>query len=125
MKKLPLGAGYTYLRDAFNYVISLFTPLCETLILIAHCSEKQIEKEGKEMYEMEIDLSGKLKRIVAARADALCYLYRKDNKTIINFNGGGDAIVEARSEHLSNKEFVLVEKVGDKFIHHWDEIFID
>lgn len=125
LRKLPNGAGYLYLRDAFTYIINLFVPLCETLILVAHCNEKQIEKEGKEMYEMEMDLSGKLKRIIAARADAVGFLYRKNNQTIINFNGGGDAIIEARSEHLSNKEFVLVEKIDNKFTSHWDKIFIN
>ena len=43
---------------------------------------------------------------------------------MINFNGGGDAIIEARSEHLSNKEFVLVEKTTDGFVNYWDKIFL-
>lgn len=76
------------------------------------------------MFELEMDLSGKLKRTIAAKADAIGYLYRKENKTIINFNGGGDAIIEARSEHLSNKEFVLVEKTADGFVNYWDKIFL-
>lgn len=124
LRKLPNGSGYLYLREAFNYIIDLFTPLCECLILLAHCNEKQIDKEGKEMYELEMDLTGKTKRITQSRADAIGLLYRKDNKTIINFNGGGDAIIEARSEHLSNKEFTLIEKIDNKFISHWDQIFI-
>ena len=59
--------------------------MCETLILTAHCLEKQIDKEGKEMFELEMDLSGKLKRVMAAKADAIGYLYRKDNQTFLNF----------------------------------------
>ena len=124
LRKLPMGAGYYYIREAFTYIINLFSPLCETLILIAHCNEKQIDKKGEEMFELEMDLSGKLKRTIAAKADAIGYLYRKENKTMINFNGGGDAIIEARSEHLSNKEFVLVEKTTDGFVNYWDKIFL-
>lgn len=125
LRKLPNGAGYLYIREAFKYVINKFTNLCDTLILSAHCLEKQIDKEGKEMYELEIDLSGKLKRIMASEADAIGYLYRKGNQTFLNFNGGGDLIIEARSPHLSNKEFLLVEKNDQgQFINNWNQIFI-
>lgn len=125
LRKLPNGAGYLYIREAFKYVIDKFSTLCETVILVAHCNEKQIDKEGKEMYELEMDLTGKLKRIVASKADVIGYLYRKGNQTFINFNGGGDTIIEARSQHLANKEFLLVEK-NDKgqFINYWNQIFI-
>lgn len=126
VRKLPNGAGYLYIRDAFKFVIDKFTPLCDTLILVAHCNEKMIDKDGKEMYQMEMDLSGKLKRIIAAKADAVGLLYRKGNQTMLNFNGGGDAIIEARSPHLTNKEFVLVEKAEDgTYTNHWNQIFID
>lgn len=124
VKKLPQGAGYLYLREAFKYVIDMFTPLCETLILSAHCKEKQIDLDGKEMFEMEPDLTGKLKSIISAKADAIGYVYRNKNKTMVNFMGGDNYIVESRAEHLSNKEFVLVEKTDSGFIHHWDNIFI-
>jgi hypothetical protein len=60
------------------------------------------------------------------KADAIGYLYRKDNKTFLNFNGGGDFVIGARSEHLSNKEFLLVEKDEKTglFINNWNQIFI-
>lgn len=127
IRKLPNGAGYLYLREAFKYVIDKFKDSCRTVILTAHCVEKQIDKEGKEMFELEMDLSGKLKRIISADADAIGYLTRKGTQTYLNFNGGGDAIIEARSEHLAGKEFLLVEKdeKTGKFINHWDQIFID
>jgi hypothetical protein len=125
MRKLPMGAGYGYLKDAFIYILDRFTPLCDCLILLAHCNEKQINKDGKELFEMEMDLAGKLKRTISAKADAIGFLYRQGNKTIVNFNGGGDAIIEARSPHLANKEFVILEKNDDgKLINHWNQIFI-
>jgi hypothetical protein len=126
MKKLPMGAGYTWLRDAFTYIIDRFTPLCDCLILLAHCNEKQINKDGKEMYEMEMGLTGKLKLITSAKADAIGLLYRKGLQTFVNFNGGGDAIIEARSPHLANKEFVLIEKSMETgvFTNYWNQIFI-
>jgi hypothetical protein len=126
MRQLPMGQGYGHLRNAFSYILDTFTPLCDCLILLAHCNEKQINKDGKEMFEMELDLAGKLRRTISAKADAIGFLYRKDNKTIVNFNGGGDAIIEARSPHLANKEFVLAEKdlKTGQFINNWNQIFI-
>jgi len=125
MRKLAMGAGYMYLKDAFNYVLDRFTPLCDCLILLAHCNEKQINKDGKELFEMEMDLAGKLKRTVSSKADAIGFLYRKGNQTFVNFNGGGDAIIEARSPHLANKEFVILEKnEKGQFINYWNQIFI-
>jgi hypothetical protein len=126
LRKLPNGAGYLYIREAFKYVVDRFTNLCDTLILTAHCVEKQIDKEGKEMFELEMDLSGKLKRVMASKADAIGFLYRSENKTYLNFNGGGDTIIEARSPHLTNKTFLLVEKDIETgvFTNNWDQIFI-
>lgn len=125
LRKLPNGAGYLYIREAMKDVVNRFSQVCDTLILVGHCNEKQIEKEGKEMYEMELDLSGKFKRILSANVDTIGFLYRKDNVTYLNFNGGGDAIIESRIPHLANKEFVLMEKHPDKgeFVHNWSEIF--
>jgi hypothetical protein len=126
IRRLPQGAGWTYWRQAFNYVIDTYKPLCECLILLAHCSDTQINKDGKEMFEFSIDISGKLKKSISADADAIGFMYRKGNQTMVNFNGGEDLIVGARSEHLANKEFVLVEKdlKTGKFINNWNQIFI-
>jgi hypothetical protein len=126
IRRLPSGAGWTYWREAFNYIIDRYTPLCDCLILLAHCNETQIDKAGKEMFEFTMDISGKLKRSISAKADAIGFLYRKGNQTIVNFNGGEDLIVGARSEHLANRELVLVEKDEKTglFKHNWDQIFI-
>jgi hypothetical protein len=125
IKKLPNGAGYLYLREAFKDALDWFKPLCKYFILLGHCSDRLINKDGKELSEMEIDLSGKLKRIVAGDADALGYIYRDKNKTMITFNGGGDSVVEARPAHLKGREFVLLESNEDGNIsHNWDEIFL-
>lgn len=125
IKKLPNGAGYLYLRDAFLMVVDGFKPLAkECLILSGHVADKLVNKNGEEVSEMSLDLSGKLGRIVYSRADAVGFLYRKDNKCILNFNGGGDCIIEARPEHLRGKEFILTEKTDTGIIHHWDQIFL-
>jgi hypothetical protein len=125
IKKLPQGAGYQYLREAFMMVIDGLRPLAKKcLILSGHVADKMVNKNGEEVSEMTLDLSGKLGRIIYSRADAVGLLYRKNNQCFVNFNGGGDAIIEARPEHLAGKEFMLTEKTPEGIVAHWDSIFI-
>ena len=63
--------------------------------------------------------------MACANADAIGYLYRRDNNTILSFVTNQDVICDARPAHLSNKEIILLEKVEDKFVSHWDKIYID
>jgi len=122
--KLPQGAGYLYLREAFFKVLDQFKSLCDTLILICHCSDKLINKEGKDLTEMTIDLTGKTARLVAADADAIGYCYREKNQVHMNFNGGGDAVVEARQPHLRGQDIVVSESdENNNITYYWDKIF--
>jgi hypothetical protein len=107
--KLPNGAGYRFVREAFEQILDWFIPLCDSLILLAHANSTLINKEGKELSEMKTDLTGKLERIIAGKADALGYIYREKNKSIVSFEGGEDALVEARPKHIRGKKIVLAE----------------
>lgn len=103
----------------------MFKSLTQHLILIAHVKDSLINKDGKELSEMSIDLSGKTARLVAADADAIAYVYRQKNQTIFNFNGGGDFVVEARQEHLRGKEIVIAESdENNNIVANWDKIYL-
>lgn len=123
---LPNGAGYLYLRQAFVAVLDKFEPFADHIILLGHTKDRTINKSGKELTENTLDLSGKLERIVCAKADAVGYLYREENKTILNFKGGEDFLVEARPEHLRGKEIVMMESDAEGRIItvNWDKVFI-
>lgn len=107
IRTLPNGSGYMYLRQAVRKVIDMFRDLCESLILVAHVKEKMINKEGEELSEMSIDLTGKLGDILCGEADAIGYVYRKKNDTIVSFEGGDNSIREARANHLRGKKIVV------------------
>lgn len=107
VRTLPNGSGYMYLRQAVRKVIDMFRDLCESLVLVAHVKEKMINKEGEELSEMSIDLTGKLGDILCGEADAIGYVYRKKNDTIISFEGGDNSIREARANHLRGKKIVV------------------
>lgn len=124
IRSLPNGGGYLYIREAYKSVIDAFRPLFKYLILLGHTKDKTINKNGKELSENALDLAGKLERIISAEADALGYVYRNKNQTIINFNGGGDSIVEARPLHLRGQEIVIAESdENNKITFHWNKIY--
>lgn len=109
VRLLPNGSGYLYLRNALKEVIHMFQPYCDTLILVCHVKDKQIQMNGAESTELVVDLAGKLGDIICGEADAVGFIYREANKTIISFEGGAGHIREARPMHMRGKSFVVGE----------------
>lgn len=113
IRTLPNGSGYMWIRMAVRKVIDLFRDLSDTLILVAHVKDKQISIDGQEMSEMTLDLTGKLGDILCGEADAVGYVYRKKNETIISFEGGENNVREARATHLRGKKIVVATSDDD------------
>lgn len=123
--KLPNGAGYQYLREGMDVILNELEPLCDTLILLGHLKGKFVEKEGKEMESRGLALTGKIASILCSQVDAIGYVYREDNKTLINFAPSESLIVGSRPEHLKNQTITLIES-DDKgnLTIDWSKIFI-
>lgn len=122
---LARGAGYKYLRDAVKKVIDMFKELCDEFILVGHVKDSITDKDGQEVSSKEIDLVGKLGRIVCGMADAVGYVYRKENETHISFKGGVDeTIMEARARHLAGRDIVIAESdENGTLTAHWDRVY--
>jgi len=122
---LARGAGYKYLRDAVKKVIDMFKDLCDEFILVGHVKDSLTEKDGQEVNAKEIDLVGKLGKIICGMADAVGYVYRKDNETHISFKSGGDGtIMEARARHIAGRDIVIATGNEDGSITtYWDRIY--
>ncbi len=122
---LPNGAGYQYLREAILKMIDFIKTLAPHIILLGHVKDTVLEKDGAEVNCMELDLSGKIKRIISSQSDAIAYLHRgKNNQNILSFKTQDDLSCGARPDHLKNQEFIISEIVDDQFITHWDKIYI-
>lgn len=100
---LPNGGGYFWLRVAMKKWLDKIYTLADHIILVGHLLDKQIEKKGKEVSAKDLDLTGKLKRIVCAHADAIGYLYRDEDKVFINFNTSDEVNCGSRCEHLKGQ----------------------
>ena len=125
--KLPNGAGYLYLREAFFKIldyIETLVPEDGSLILLGHLKDKMLETNGKEVSAVDLDLSGKIKSIVCAKADAIGLLSRKADKVTLNFKTSEEVTCGARPDHLKNQEITLTEMVDNKLVGHWDKVYI-
>ena len=122
---LPQGAGYLYLREAYMKIIRKLESVFPRMIYFGHLKENILDKAGKEVSAKDIDLTGKLRNIACANADAIGYLYRENNNTVLSFKTNQDIICGARPEHLRNQDIVVLETVDGKLIPHWDRIYID
>lgn len=125
IRLLPQGAGYQYIRLAVRKVIDMFKELTENLILIGHTKDKLINKNGQDITEMSLDLVGKLGDIICGEADAVGFMYRKGNQTVVNFNSGDDTTKGARAPHLREQRIVLAESDdNNNLTFHWDKIYL-
>tara|TARA_B100001059_G_scaffold72361_1_gene69545 strand:- start:67765 stop:68466 length:702 start_codon:yes stop_codon:yes gene_type:complete len=112
---LPNGAGYLYLRMAYKKWIDRLNTLADHVILVGHLKDKMLEKKGKEVAVKDLDLTGKIKQITCANADAVGYIYREDDVTMVSFDSLGDVVAGSRCEHLKGRTMPM----------EWSDIFID
>lgn len=123
--KLPNGAGYLYLREAFFKVLDYIDTLAENIILSGHLKDKAVNDSGEMVMAANIDLTGKIKSLICANADAVGYLFRDGNKTILSFESNDEVTCGARPLHLRNQAIVLGESDKDgNLTAHWDKIYV-
>jgi len=123
---LPEGSGYYWSRQAFTKVTDYILTWAPYTIFVGHVKDIVLEKNGANFSSLDLDLTGKLKRIAASNADAIGYLYRKGDKNILSFKTTNDISSGARPTHLRNEEFVIseiTEKGG--YATHWEKVYID
>lgn len=113
--ELPNGAGYLHLRLAFQAMLEYTKTLAEHVIFVAHLKDKMINKGGKEVSAKDLALTGQIRNMVSANADAIGYLYREEEKLMINFQAKEELICGSRCEHLK----------GQNFEFDWKKIYVD
>jgi len=111
---LSNGAGYLWLRLSFKSWLTRLSRLAENMILIAHLKDKFIERQGKEVSAKDLDLTGKIRSITSANADAIGYIYRNKEGLRVNFASSETIICGARPEHLRGADIPA----------DWSKIFI-
>jgi len=121
---LPNGAGYLYIRQAFFQVLDFIDTLAPTIILSGHIKDKVVDDKGEMVMSANIDLTGKIKSLICANADAIGYMYRKGNQTILSFKTNEEVTCGARPEHLRNEEIVISEMIDGVLKTSWEKVFV-
>jgi hypothetical protein len=121
---LPNGAGYLYIRQAFFQVLDFIDTLAPHIILSGHIKDKVVDDKGEMVMSANIDLTGKIKSLICANADAIGYMYRKGNKTILSFKTNEEVTCGARPEHLRNEEIVISEMIDGVLTTSWEKVFV-
>ena len=126
---LPNGAGYQWLRKAFDKATNYIKQLAPNIIWLGHVKDIVLEKKGAEFNSADLDLSGKIKRIFAADSDAIGYMYRKGNQNFLSFKTSDDVSCGSRSSHLRNKEILISEVLNsdtenEKLKTYWENVYI-
>ena len=121
---LPNGAGYLYIRQAFFQVLDFIDTLAPTIILSGHIKDKVVDDKGEMVMSANIDLTGKIKSLICANADAIGYMYRKGNETILSFKTTDEVTCGARPDHLRNQEIVVSEMIDGVIKTSWNKIFV-
>ena len=121
---LPNGAGYLYIRQAFFQVLDFIDTLAPHIILSGHIKDKVVDDKGEMVLSANIDLTGKIKSLICANADAIGCMFRKGNQTVISFRTNEEVTCGARPEHLRNEEIIISEIIDGKLITYWDKVYI-
>jgi len=125
--KLPNGAGYAWSREAIEKIIGWFEPCCPNIILVGHVKDKAMNEAGTELNVKDLDLTGKVGRILSSRSDAICYVYRnvETGELMANFGDNSSVLCGARMPHLSGKTILLSSKDEEtgEIKTYWENIY--
>ena len=119
---------YLYSREAVQKIIGWFTSVVPNVLLVGHVKEKSYNEEGTDLNVKDLDLVGKLGRILSASSDAICYIYRDVETGEVRGNFGDDnsVLTGARMPHLSGKTIVLSRKNKEtgEIETFWENIYV-
>lgn len=111
--RLPNGSGYTFLRQAVEAIVDLIASATDNIIICGHVRDASLN-DNLDGSVKDLDLTGKLKRILSARSDAIGFVHRDDDSNLcINFGQDGEILTGARPQHLANKDIIVAERNED------------
>lgn len=121
---IPQGYGYKHSREVMLDWYNKICMLAPRTIFVCHVKDKLVATNlGETVSTRDINLTGRVKDIIASKVDTIMYGYRDGNKLMVSFSGEEGT----RSSYLSGKTMVLTESndEGDILYNNWDKIFID
>ena len=100
---LPFGKGFGLVRERVMNNIKKLRSLCDHLIIIGHRKTASPIDNSTAIEPESLDLSGKLKNMVMAQADAIGYMFREEDNLMVSFQAGKALEAGSRCDHLRGK----------------------
>lgn len=103
---LPYGKGYGMVRERVMNNIKKLQSLCPKTIVVGHRKTAAAVDNSTAVDPESLDLSGKLKNQLMAQADAIGYMYRdEEDSLMISFQPGTALEAGSRCNHLKGQVF--------------------
>lgn len=120
---LGQGFGYRYSRDEMKHWYNQAINTNKTVVFLAHIKDKFIESASGDVVETsEIDLTGKVKGMLATRIDAIASLKREGSKSYLVFEHIKQT-AGSRYSYLKGKILIGESDKEGNLTTHWKDIF--
>lgn len=121
---LANGAGYRFSREWFLDTIETLSTLAPKIVLVAHIKDKYVGQVGDDyITATEVDLTGKLKRILPSRVSGIAKFVREKNLGYLSFESNDGSVAGSRAAHLTGK-ILISESTDGTLKTHWDDIYL-
>lgn len=129
---LPKGLGYGLIREKFDvlwrHLRQCVDPTVGEILLLCHQRDAKMDATERVSASEDLDMTGKIRRILASHCAALGYVYRTpENHLKVTFQTrSSDAIVGCRISRLEGQTFILgfVDQKSGCFAHGWEQIYL-
>lgn len=100
--------GWAYVWEEFNRMMWRIRRASSKAIVIAHMRDKVVNKETGEVSDTDLDLSGKMRKILLREASATGFLFRdREANLVASFRSATNTNVGAWCRHLVGRDVIL------------------
>jgi hypothetical protein len=121
---LPEGYGYRHTRQWFLDQMDIFREIAPYRIYTGHVKDKLIKNaQDEQVTGLEINLTGKLKQILATKVSSLSKLIVDGGKRYLSFDVDSDNIIAgSRVPHLTG-QILISERTDEGLKTYWGKIY--
>ena len=119
------GYGYQHTRKWFMEQIGIFNEIAPYRIYLAHVKDNLIKNaQNEDVRTKEINLTGKLKNMMAVKVSTMAKLIAEGDKRYLSFMVDNDDIIAgSRVPHLQGQILISEKNEKDEIVTYWSKIY--
>lgn len=117
--------GWAYVWEEFDRLMWRIRRASAKSVIIAHMRDKVVNKETGEVSDVDIDMTGKMRKILLREASATGFMFRdKQSNLVVSFKSATNQNVGAWCRHLVGRDIVLGTLDGERrTVYDWSTIY--